>query len=324
MANAEQATNALFDAAGWLDVDAMRAALEGGAVATTVRARRPKTVFEALVARFPAARGSLHVVNALRLAALHLLAAHGARPGAENASELAATALREGCSLDVVQHLVGECSASEWRGNRGSTMLHFASLPEQARELLAAGVPAGARNADGQTALHTILIRYILFDRIGIGELRELVSLLVAAGTDIDAAETGSRLTLLHRTVTCFPISNSRRAAAVSCFLRAGADPTVRDAAGDTPFEAALRRLHKAMEVLASVPEHHRRGGYSGIIKFSHQCSQPLLQGLVSGRQRCCDAAEHWENDHQSWDSAASCQRPARHWDQAQVGGVAP
>lgn len=249
-------------------------------------------------------------------------------------------------------------------------MLHFASLPEQARELLAAGVPAGARNADGQTALHTILIRYILFDRIGIGELRELVSLLVAAGTDIDAAETGSRQTLLHRTVTCFPISNSRRAAAVSCFLRAGADPTVRDAAGDTPFEAALRRLHKAMEVLASVPEHHRRGGYSGIIKFSraanrfaraaawrrrrhlllavrgrfasgtrneglkalerlvrqraHQRSQPLLQGLVSGRQRCCDAAEHWENDHQSWDSAASCQRPARHWDQTQVGGVAP
>ena len=101
--------------------------------------------------------------------------------------------------------------------------------------LLAAGAdPGAAGNRRRSQPLHYAADGYLESPSWNAGRQVAMISLLLKAGSSIDAPDQNGA-TPLHRAV------RTRCAAAVSCLLEAGADPTVRNKPGSTPFHLAVQ-----------------------------------------------------------------------------------
>lgn len=119
-------------------------------------------------------------------------------------------------------------------GDAGSTVLMFAALhghgADALRRLLAARADAGARNAAGFTALHSLAAR-----RAPDAAAPEMLKVLLEARCDPSAPASPSGLTPLH-------VAASWRGVEMCRLLRdAGADPTAQEAGGATPLDWAAR-----------------------------------------------------------------------------------
>jgi ankyrin repeat protein len=120
---------------------------------------------------------------------------------------------------------------------RGDTPLHLAAAGlryDAARALLAAGVPVGAVNRRGATALHYACDPRPLSPPWNPPAQRRVIDLLVSSGAAVDQPDRGG-VTPLHRAV------RSRSPVAVATLLAAGADPHVATGkAGSTPLHLAV------------------------------------------------------------------------------------
>lgn len=264
MAHNTDATNALMSAARRLDVDAMRAALESGAA--------PQPAIGVVLGE-----EETGLSDDSRLAALRLLAAHGAVPNVDAPK----TALRSGCGLPVIKHLIGGLGLAEWRDSRGCTLLHWTTRPQHARELLAAGLPVGAHSTDvREAALHTMTSRVGRY--VEVAAFGALVAVMVAAGADVDAADiTG--WTPLH--VAALRLGGSKcLPAAVAALLDAGANPALRDYRSQTPLEMVLAHM-RPHELAATVSAMQRRRGCERM-SASVRAARLLLRASAWRRRR--------------------------------------
>ena len=118
--------------------------------------------------------------------------------------------------------------------DRGSALLFTAAErgdPFEVRALLAAGAPTASSDANGHNALH----------RACRGGHAEVAEMLIAADTCCVHATSMLGHTPLHAAVF---VGNKHL---VSLLLRANADPTAADAAGDQPIHRATAEDRKSV-----------------------------------------------------------------------------
>jgi ankyrin repeat protein len=106
------------------------------------------------------------------------------------------------------------------------------------RKAIKAGVDVDARNDIGQTVLHIAST-----NRYGGG-----VADLVMLGADINAINPHTGWTPLHEAAAACSGD------AIKKLLENGADPTIRDNAGETPYELAERTINEVLELLKPEP----------------------------------------------------------------------
>src|SRR5439155_847463 len=119
---------------------------------------------------------------------------------------------------------------------KGDTALHLAAAGyriEIVRSLLAAGAnPNAAANHRQSGPLHYAADGYINGPAWDAKRQVETIRCLVGAGVN---AQDKNGAAPLHRAV------RTRCAAAVQCLLKAGADPTLKNKPGSTPFHLAVQ-----------------------------------------------------------------------------------
>lgn len=117
----------------------------------------------------------------------------------------------------------------------GDTALHAAGFsydPEMAQDLITRGASIRARNRRGAEPLHAAAIGVPDSVSWNPASQRDVITYLVEAGADPNAAAAGG-VTPLHRAV------RNRCSAAVEALLGAGADPRLPNDRGSTAFDLA-------------------------------------------------------------------------------------
>lgn len=203
------------------------------------------------------------------LETLQTLLRAGADPYLE-AMWMGATALHVAASSDrgntvrAMQALIDFGMEINIRTSDGRTPLHGVVSPENAEFLLANGADPRRRDASGNTALH----RGLRWFRLDSEAVLELVALLVNAGGNVNARNENSRTpmhdvsprgfnallahgadinaqdeegnTRLHLEAGCSDVSDCYFASeTLISLLDAGADATIRNAQGQTPWDLA-------------------------------------------------------------------------------------
>ena len=209
-----------------------------------------------------------------RLAIVEVLLAAGADVGAREMG--GATPLHETNSAGIIEALVAAGADPAARDNRGNTPLHESGFRPAATEaLIAAGADLAARNDDGATPLHMAAQRgydVAIEKLVAAGahpETRDprgrtplhfaaddflgaaAIPALIAAGADPDRRDADGN-TPLHLAASyvnpsleylsdrsLLPEDQHNAGDAINALLDAGANPTARNAAGETPWDRA-------------------------------------------------------------------------------------
>ena len=187
----------------------------------------------------------------------------------DDGTALHAAARRENGSVAAMQALIDFGMEATVRAGSGLTPLHNVRWPQAAEFLLANGADPRLRDASGNTPLH----RGFRWTSLDSETVLELVALLVNAGGNVNARNENGRTpmhdasnsalnallahgadinaqdedgnTRLHLASGCEFVSCHFASELIIALLDAGADATIRNAQGQTPWDLASANEHE-------------------------------------------------------------------------------